>query len=126
MSEADVLGWVPPVGTNGWEGLKPSTPTLASKYPPAKPGALGWEPLKAAQKAAYAAYTRVNLDHAASRQIPILSRDARVSLSFPLLEPVKHDEALGPLAKPLNRQRYRRKRQTSTATPAKPGELPHG
>ncbi len=31
-----------------------------SKYPPAKPGALEREPLKAAGKAAYAAYTLIN------------------------------------------------------------------
>jgi hypothetical protein len=53
----------------------------------AKQGALGWEPLKAAQKAAYAAYTRLHLKRAASRQTPILSRDARGSLSLPFLEP---------------------------------------
>jgi len=31
-----------------------------SKYPPAEPGALECEPLKAARKAAYAAYTLIN------------------------------------------------------------------
>ena len=36
---------------------------------------------------------------------------------------MKHNHALGSLAKPLNHQWYRRKRQTSTATRAKPGEL---
>ena len=42
-------------------------PLIQGKYPPAKPGALGWEPLKAAHKAAYAAYTRLKMDHAASQ-----------------------------------------------------------
>jgi len=73
-----------------FDGTETSTgqtePNFRSKYPPAKPGALGWEPLKAAQKAAYAAYTRLNLNHAASRQVSILSPDARASLSLPFLE----------------------------------------
>jgi hypothetical protein len=38
-----------------------------SKYPPAKPGALECEPLKAAGKAAYAAYTLINSQGLGSR-----------------------------------------------------------
>jgi hypothetical protein len=34
--------------------------------------------------------------------------------------------ARGPCAKPVTGQRYCGKRQTSTATPAKPGDLPYG
>ena len=59
----------------------------SSNYPPAKPGALRCEPLKAAQKAAYAAYTRLNPNHAASGQISILSRDARASLPLAFPDP---------------------------------------
>ena len=47
------------VGTP-FEALQRQTyAAFGSKYPPAKPGALGCEPLKAAGKAAFAAYTLI-------------------------------------------------------------------
>jgi len=44
------------------------------KYSPVKPGALKCEPLKAAGKAAYAAYTLIHSQGSGSRQTPSAAR----------------------------------------------------
>ena len=98
-----------------------------SKYPPAKPGALGFEPLKAAWTAAYAAPVPHSESHAA-KECLTCEGPRKAQRPFSPRQPKEKDKGVASRssfrANPAGSHGYCRKCQTATATPAKPGELP--
>ena len=97
------------------------------KYPPAKPGALGFEPLKAASLPTTPSTGRIGrLGGNLGAEQGLLAFPGPVAQTFSLVHPgsatlvclAAHEEA--------STVGYSCKCQTSTATPAEPGELPLG
>ena len=112
-------------------GQRTSTSKLPSmlgtrKYPPAKPGALRLGPLKGAHFPTFDDVPRIQArylhrDGTLDRAVGIVAPTARNPTSA---ESIGAPPSVGLLNDSELRRAYRRKCQTSTATPAKPGDLP--